>query len=88
MKTIYAEPERGYKNVHIKSTGFLKDFRSSLQPEDIPTIVLEWSYKWSEAQAGLESLVTKLPSVAIRRNQAKNDSAPVHSTGYTLVAYT
>lgn len=32
--------------------------------------------------------MTKLPSVAIRRNQAKNDSAPVHSTGCTLVAYT
>ncbi|XP_069983880.1 uncharacterized protein [Penaeus vannamei] len=49
----------------------------SLRPEDLPTVVSEWKYKWTETQAGLESLVAKLPSVAIRRNQAngKKDSA-------------
>ncbi|XP_037781641.1 uncharacterized protein LOC119578004 isoform X3 [Penaeus monodon] len=61
----------------------------SLQPEDIPTIVSQWKSKWHETQAGLESLLTKLPSVAICSHQTNgnDDSASEHSTKRILVAY-
>ncbi|XP_027222027.2 uncharacterized protein [Penaeus vannamei] len=61
----------------------------SLQPEDIPTIVSRWKSRWHETQVGLESLMAKLPSVAIRSRQTSgnDDSASKQSTERTLVAY-
>ncbi|XP_063589752.1 uncharacterized protein LOC134766752 [Penaeus indicus] len=61
----------------------------SLQPEDIPTIVSQWESRRLETQRGLESLVAKLPSVAIRSHQAdgNDDHAPKDTTGSSLVAW-
>nr|XP_027222033.1 uncharacterized protein LOC113814198 isoform X6 [Penaeus vannamei] len=61
----------------------------SLQPEDIPTIVSQWNSRRLETQAGLESLVAKLPSVAIRSRQADGNEDPTRqdATGSSLVAW-
>ncbi|XP_063612939.1 uncharacterized protein LOC134786321 [Penaeus indicus] len=62
---------------------------NSLQPEDIPIVISQWESKWYETQAGLESLLTKLPSVAIRSHQTNgsDESASEHSTERSLVAF-
>ncbi|XP_042861400.1 uncharacterized protein LOC122246717 [Penaeus japonicus] len=60
----------------------------SLRPKDIPTIISQWTRRWNETSEGLESLVTKLPSAAIRSHLPKDGDGPAsEETGSVLVSW-
>ncbi|XP_042861403.1 uncharacterized protein LOC122246718 isoform X2 [Penaeus japonicus] len=49
----------------------------SLRPEDAPAVISPWHYSWTESHQGVELLLARLPSVAIRHGSEAASKAPV-----------
>ncbi|XP_047481141.1 uncharacterized protein LOC125033568 [Penaeus chinensis] len=61
--------------------GFVLD---SLRADDVSAVLSPWHYRWTESQGGLEYLLAKLPSVAIRRRQAQEPKAEAPTLGHIV----